>query len=319
MGPNSLEIEHLKEQLGEKFCMKDLGPVSWYLGMRITRDRQSRTIYVDQTTYGNRLISSLGMESCKVTRTPMEVGIELRKDMHMGEVYAATKDEIQGYQSLVGALLWVVCMTRPDIALAVGKCSRYATNPTPTHDLALKRIVRYLAGSAHLGLRYGPSNEINVELVGYTDSSYGDCLDTRRSTSGYTFLFWNGPITWSSKRQLVVALSTAESEYIGECNAAKEAIFLSRSLTPIGYDISTLNLFADNQAAIKLASNLINHPRSKHIDIQYHKVREVVENGLLQITYIPTADMVADGLTKSLDFVKFKRFVEMLGLSAPPF
>ena len=123
---------------------------------------------------------------------------------------------------------------------------------------------------------------------------------------------------WSSKRQLVVALSTAESEYIGECNAAKEAIFLSRSLTSTGYNVETINLFADNQAAIKLASNPILHPRSKHIDIQYHKVREVVNDGPLHITYIPTADMIADGLTKPLDLVKFRKFVEMLGLAAPP-
>lgn len=155
----------------------------------------------------------------------MEVWVELRKNMHMGKIYAATKDKIQSYQSLFNVLLWLTCMIQIDIALAVGKCSRYAANPTLTHDLALKRSVRYLAGSAHLGLMYGPSNETNGELVGYIDSLYEGFLDTRRSTSGYTFLFWNGPITWSSKRQPVVALSTAESEYIEECNAAKEAIF----------------------------------------------------------------------------------------------
>lgn len=143
-------------------------------------------------------------------------------------------------------------MTRPDITLAVGKCSVYASNPTPTHDLALKRIVRYLAGSAHLRLRYGLTEGTNGDLIGYADWSYGDCLDTRRSTSGYTFILWNGPINWSSKRQLIIALSTAESEYIGEGNAAKEAISLSRSLTPIGCDTPTVHLFADNQAAIKL-------------------------------------------------------------------
>lgn len=103
---------------------------------------------------------------------------------------------------------------------------------------------------------------------------------------------------------------------VGSPDGAKEAIFLSKSLTPIGYNTPTVNLFANNQAAIKLASNLINHPRSKHINIQYHKVREIVENGLFQITYLPTADMVADGFTKPWDFVKFRRFVEMLGLSA---
>lgn len=209
-------------------------------------------------------------------------------------------------------------MTRPDIAIAVGKCNRYVSNPTPTHDLALKRIVRYLAGSSPLGLKYDSREGIDGDLIGYTDSSYGDCLDARISTSGYAFMLWNGPITWSSKRQLTVGLPTAESEYIGERNAAKEAIFLSQGLTSIGCDTPTVRLFADNQAAIKLTSSLGHHPRSKHIDIQYHKVREVFKDGLLQISYTPTTDMVADGRTKPLDAVKSARLVEMLGLSAPP-
>lgn len=99
-------------------------------------------------------------------------------------------------------------MTRPDISFSVGKCSRYASNPTPTHDAALKRIVRYLKGSKRLGLKYGPGPDpenSNGNLLGYTDASYGDCLDTRRSTSAYVFLLWNGPISWSSKRQTTVA------------------------------------------------------------------------------------------------------------------
>lgn len=112
---------------------------------------------------------------------------------------------------------------------------------------------------------------------------------------------------------MIVALSTTESEYIGECNVAKETIFLSRSFTPIGCNTLTIHLFADNQAAIKLASNSINHLWSKHINVQYHKVREVVEDGLLQIYYIPTADMVANRLTKPLDIAKFRRSIEMLG------
>lgn len=212
-------------------------------------------------------------------------------------------------------------MTRPDISFSVGKCSRYASNPTPTYDAALKRIVRYLKGSKRLGLKYGPGPDpenSNGNLLGYTDASYGDCLDTRRSTSAYVFLLWNGPISWSSKRQTTVATSTAEAEYVGECNAAKESVFLAGSLKEVGYegsDVDTVLLLADNQAAIKLANNPVNHPRAKHIDIQYHKVRELISDAVLELDYIETSKMVADGLTKPLNLVKHEYFVTMLGLA----
>ena len=147
------------------------------------------------------MLEDLGMEKCKSAKVPMDSGTEMVKNRYTGGDYEATKEEIQGYQSLVGGLLWLASMTRPDISFAVGKCSRYASNPTSSHDVALKRIVRYLKGSKELGLRYGPRLENkDGKLLGYTDASYGDCLDTRRSTSGYIYLLWNGPISWSSKR-----------------------------------------------------------------------------------------------------------------------
>ena len=131
------------------------------------------------------------MEDCKSAKVPMDSGIELVKDVYQGQAYQVTKKQIQGYQSLVGSLLWLACMTRPDISFPVGKCSRYASNPTPTHDAALKRIVRYLKESKRLGLKCGPGpnpENSNENLLGYTDALYGDCLDTRRSISAYVFL-----------------------------------------------------------------------------------------------------------------------------------
>jgi len=159
----------------------------------------------------------------------------------------------------------------------------------------LKRIIRYLAGTSESGLRYGPPGGVTGELVGYADAAYGDCLNTRKSTSGFIYFIWNGPISWSSKRQMGVTTSTAEAEYVGECHAAKEATFLVQALREKGYessDTKPVTLLADNQAAIKMASNPINHPRSKHIDVSYRYVRwKAAELKEIELLYISTDEM----------------------------
>jgi len=142
-----------------------------------------------------------------------------------------------------------------------------SANPTPDHDLAVKQIIRYLAGTAQLGLRYEPSKMEEVggaEFFEYTDSAHADCLDSRKSTSGYMFFLWNEPISWSFKRQQCVSTSSAEAEYVGECNAAKEVTFLVQALKEVEYEVSDTNpttILADNQAAIKMGSNPVNQPR----------------------------------------------------------
>jgi len=158
-----------------------------------------------------------------------------------------------------------------------------------------------------------------AEFFEYTDSAHADCLNSRRSTSGYMFFLWNGPISWSSKRQQCVSTSSAEAEYVGECNAAKELTFLVQALKEVGYDGSDTNpttILADNQAAIKMGSNPVNHHRAKHIDTSYHYVRNKVEEGAIKLEYIPTDQMVADGLTKPLESGKFLRFRSVMGLAS---
>ena len=322
IGPDMSQINDLKEEPRIQFSMKDLGPVSYYLDMQITRDRPNYTVYVSQSTYVRNLIKELGMNTCNPCKIPMETGLQLTK---ADDDHKADQELKQGYQMIIGSLMWAACMTRPDIALAVSVCSRYTNNPTTIHLEAAKKIVRYLAGTSDLGLRYGPdkkSDEADKDdgsLVGYTDASYGDCLDTRRFTSRYIFLLWNGPISWSVKRQNTITTSTAEAEYVGECNASKEAVYLTEALDSIGYDeydVQQVQLMTDNQAAIKLAHNSFNHSRSKHIDIQFHFVRELVTQlQTLRISYVPSDSMAADGLTKPLGVEKFGQFIRMLGLS----
>ena len=320
IGPSLSDISLLKTELSHRFRIKDLGPINFYLGMHVTRDRPNRRIYVHQSAYIRRIIDAVDMSDCKSVKTPMETNLLLVKNYYKGKIYEATNREIKAYQMLIGSLLWLACMTRPDIAYSLSRCSRYSINPTPYQGAILKRIIRYLAGTRDLGLCFGSSYEgIHTDLIGYTDASYGDCLDTRRSTSAYVFLLNSGPISWSTKRQASVATSTAEAEYMGECYAGKEAVFLANALKSLGYGVNgPVPLKADNKAAIKLADNPINHPRAKHIDIQYHKTRELIAEGAIQISYVPTKDMIADGLTKPLPWISFRRFIDQMNMTTAP-
>jgi hypothetical protein len=210
--------------------------------------------------------------------------------------------------------MYIMLGTRADIAFAVLVLSRYLSNPTQSHLLAAKRVLRYLRGTADLALTYRGDLQ---PLLGYTDADWGGDIETRRSTAGYLFNVGSGAISWSSKRQPTVALSSCEAEYMGETQATKEAIWLKRLLQELHVDRSQTQatiIFGDNQSAIALAKNPQFHARTKHIDIQHHFVREKQDEGLIDIRYISTAEQVADGLTKALPKDAFQQFRSALGL-----
>ncbi|KAJ8107603.1 hypothetical protein ONZ43_g6683 [Nemania bipapillata] len=207
----------------------------------------------------------------------------------------------------------------------LGPC-QYASNPTPTHEAAVKRIFRYLSGTKNFCLIFrGPLQP----LTGWTDADWGGDLDTRRSTSGYIFNLGSGAISWSSKLQQTTALSTCEAEYRGTTNAAKEAMWLSRlyselntshggKTTKVPREPSAVVIYSDNQGSIALAKNPTQHNRNRHIDIQAHFIREQVEQGTILLEWVRTEDMIADGLTKPLPKDMFEKFREALGLQKIP-
>ena len=164
--------------------MRDLAAIFLYLGIELTRDRVNRTLFIEQTAFIDRMLEDLGIEKFKSTKVPMVFGTEMVKNWYIGEDYKVTKEEIKGYQSLVGNTLWLVFMTRPDISFAVGKCSQYSSNATPSHDVFVKKIVWYLNGSKELGLWYDPRlKNKDRKLLDYTDTSYGDCHHIYRVNS----------------------------------------------------------------------------------------------------------------------------------------
>ena len=264
-GPSNDGIHEIKEALKTRFQMSDLGQCKYYLGMTITRDRPNRVIRLGQSAYVQRVLRQFRMDDSVLKATPMETSAKLEP---AEADYTPESDFLAEYQSAVGSLMYAMLGTRPDIAFAVGVVSRFAAKPKPTHWNAVKRILRYLKGIVNYQLTFQGGVE---HLKGYTDSDWAGDTATRRSTSGYIFNIGSAPLSWSSKRQPTVALSSCEAEFFGQTQAAKEAIWLRellKELSPEDGHPKTVVLYGDNQGAIALSKDPLHHPRTKHVAIQ---------------------------------------------------
>ena len=301
-GLNKDRIQKLKAQLAREFEMKDMGPANKILGMQIHRDRNNRKIWLSQKNYLKKILRRFNMQDCKSISTPLPVNFKLSSSMCPN--YEAERKEMSRvpYASAVGSLMFAMICTRPDIAQAVGAVSRYMANPGGKHWIAVKRILRYIRGTSDVALCYGRS-EFTVR--GYVDSDFAGDLDKRKSTTGYVFTLAGAAVSWVSKLQTVVALSTTEAEYMAATQACKEAIWIQRLLEELGYKQQKIPVFCDSQSALHIARNPAFHSRTKHIGVQYHFVREVVEDGSVDLQKIHTKENLADVLTKPINTDKF--------------
>ncbi|KAH9288452.1 hypothetical protein KI387_032569, partial [Taxus chinensis] len=214
------------------------------------------------------------------------------------------------YASAVGGLMYAMICTRPDIAHVVGVMSRYMANPGKEHWKVVQWILRYLKGTFSMQLCYGGSN---ISLCGYVDSNMVGDLDCRRSTTGYIFTVGGMTVSWISRLQKVVALSTTEAEYVAATEAIKEMIWMSRFME-LGKEKSNCKLFSDSQIAIHLAKNSAFHSRTKHIQLRYHFIRQVLEDGQLNLEKIHTSKNPADMLMKPLAKEKLELHSTYVGL-----
>lgn len=283
--------------------MKDLGRLHYVLGINVTASDDS--LKLSQPHYVSQMLSKYGMANCNPCNTPMATDVKLVKN---DGSKAADKDL---YQSMVGSLLYLSTATRPDISYVVGVLSQFTSAPTQTHLTAAKRVLRFLKQTMELGIKYSKSNLL---LVGYSDSSWADG-EARQSTSGVVFMYGDGPVLWLSRRQSVVALSTAEAEYIASFDATREAAWLRQLYHDItNIDCSPLTLYIDNQSAICIANNTSSSRRSCHMDVRYHYVREEVQNNHIKTVYCPTEQMIADILTKAMPRYRYDQLQAMLGV-----
>ena len=294
-------LAETKRKLSAQFRMVDLGGMKYILGMMVKRDRQTGTLLIDQRGYLEGILQRFGMDKCKPVSTPLEPGKQLRKTSDE-EVAVDTRR----YQEIVGSLIYASITTRPDLAHAVNILSQHMAKPNNEHWSAAKRVLRYVKGTLDVGIIFQKSE--TFELVGYSDADWAGDVDSRKSTSGYVFLLGGNVISWASKKQSVVALSTTEAEYIALCSATQEAIWLRRLLASVGQQQnSPTTIYEDNEGAISLSKNPRNNSRTKHIDIKYHFVREATQKNNTRIVHCSTKDMVADTFTKGLPKPAFER------------
>ena len=265
-----------------------------FVGIEIERNRAQRTIKVSQSSYIEKVITKFGMENANPSSVPAEPGSHLSK-IESKEC----KNECVPYREAVGSLLFAARVCRPDIEYAVNYASQFLDSFGQEHWIAVKKIIRYLIGTRTSGIVFGSSGS-SLNLVGFTDADYAGCLETRKSRSGFVFLLNNGPISWSSQRQNVVSLSTTEAEYIALAHGAKEAVWLRRMLSELNVNCGSVPIFVDNQSAIKLANNSEFHKRSKHIDIRFHFIRDMLSRKEIEIHYVQSKEQLADILTKPL-------------------
>jgi hypothetical protein len=284
----------LKSYLQEKFNMKDLGPAKGCLGIRI--NATENTVELDQTAYILEILRKFGMEDSKPVGTPSDTN----KKLATSDVNA--KNDLTGkipYQEAVGSLLYLAQCTRPDIAFAVNDVSRFNGKHSEAHWAAVKRIFRYLKGTVNLKLIF--SNRKLDGLQVFSDADWGSDPDKRRSCSGIVVKLSGGAISWSSKRQPIVALSSTEAEYIALSSAVCESIWIKQLMDELDKTFADrIKIYCDNQSSIKLAESDAFRPRTKHIDIRYHNIRDYVKKGVIDISYVPTEKMTADSLTKSV-------------------
>ncbi|XP_076620058.1 uncharacterized protein LOC143341211 [Colletes latitarsis] len=241
-----------------------------------------------QRGYIKDLLERFGMSNCKPVSTPLDLNRKLRKETENSGEYH--KD--LPFRELLGSLMYLAVATRPDIAHAVGALSQFNNCFNKTHWVEAKRVLRYLKGTSDVGLRYEASG---APINGYADADWGNCTEDRKSFTGYCFNLAGAAISWVSKKQKTDALSSVEAEYMSMSEAAKEAIYLQRFFSELGFESkSKINLYCDNQGAIRLAENPVFHNRTKHIDVRHHFVRNVLKEKEIKIKYIPTGEMIAD-------------------------
>lgn len=304
-------VEELKTALRKKFNIKDLGEAEVYLGLAIGRDLDKKTITIGVAHKIKRLLEEFGMAECKPVGTPMDPSVTLTKDM----AEEPSDVDVTTYRSAVGGLLYIAVSARPDISAAVGAVARYQQAHGKAHWQAVKRIMRYLKGTMDLAITYNGNEGLN--LFGYSDASYADHLDTRRSTTGYVYMMAGGPVTWQSKSQPTVALSTMEAEYMALASASQEALWLQKLMTDLGYATGKPMLIKeDNQGCIEFANEQRSSQRSKHIDIRHHFVRELIDNNKIVLNYCPTNIMAADVLTKALPRPRHRELIDIMGMKA---
>ncbi|KAL4582814.1 hypothetical protein LXL04_007375 [Taraxacum kok-saghyz] len=285
----------------KRFEMSSLGEMTMFLGLQVRQG--SSGILLHQGKYVADMLEKFGFQDSKEASTPMAKRPLLNSDPD-GEPVDQTL-----YRSMIGSLMYLTA-SRPDVLFAVCQCARYQANPKTSHIIAVKRIFRYLKGRPKLGLWYPKNPEFN--LYAFTDSNYGGCEFDRKSTIAGCQFVGDRLISWQCKKQQTVSTSTAEAEYVAASACCSHVIWMHHQLLDYGLDYLNTAIFCDNDAAIQITKNPVQHSKTKHIDIKVHFIRDCYERGLIHLAQVHTDNNVADLFTKPFARARFDVLVGFL-------
>ena len=282
--------------MAREFEMSMIGELNFFLGFQIKQLKEGT--FIHQEKYTKDILKKFKMDDCKPIKTPMPTNGHL--DLDEG---GKSVDQTL-YRSMIGSLLYLTA-SRPDIMFSVCMCARFQANPKESHISAVKRILRYLKHTPSIGLWYPKG--ASFTLLGYSDSDFAGCRVDRKSTSGGCHLLGRSLVSWSSKKQNSVALSTAEAEYIAAGACCAQILYMKQSLLDYGVVLDRIPLLCDNESAVKIANNPVQHSRTKHIDIRHHFLRDHVARNDILLCGVRSEDQLADIFTKPLDESTFCR------------
>lgn len=284
--------------------MTDLGKMRFFLGIEVLQKTDG--IYICQRKYALEVLKRFGMEESNSVMSPIVPGFKMCKDE------GGVKVDETFYKQIVGSLMYITA-TRPDLMFVVSLISRFMAQPTELHLQAAKRALRYLKGTVNYGIFYRKGG--NEELIAYTDSDYAGDMEDRKSTSGYVFMLSEGAVSWSSRKQPIVTLSTTEAEFVAAAACACQAVWMRRILEKLSHSqTGCTTVMCDNSSTIKLSKNPVMHGRSKHIDVRFHFLRDLTREGAVELIHCGTQDQVADLMTKPLKLDAFLKLRKKLGV-----
>jgi hypothetical protein len=291
---NHVYCDEFSRIMTKRFEMSMMGELKFFLGFQIKQMKEGT--FISQTKYTHDMLKKFDMVNAKPIKTPMPTNGHLDLNVEGKAV------DIKIYRSMIGSLLYL-CASRPDIMLSVCMCARFQANPKECHLVVVKRILRYLVHTPNLGMWYPKGSKLN--LLGYSDSDYAGCKVDRKNTSGTCQFLGRSLVSWSSKKQNCVALSTAKAEYVAVSACCAQLLWMRQTLHDFGCQFTKIPLLCDNESAIKLANNLVSHSRTKHIDIRHHFLRDHETKGDIKIRHVSTKKQLADIFTKPLNESRF--------------
>lgn len=299
---NRAVINEFKRRLNDRFAIEDIGECRRIIGIEVKQDGQG--IFIHQRNYTVDILKTFGMQDCNPAKTPLSQG----EHLECQEESCENCDLVDStyYRAIVGKLSFLAMQTRPDIAFAVSSLARFNNNPHKKNLIAAKHVLRYLKGTVNCGIRYERKNQ---KLYAFSDADWANCSQDRKSYTGFLIWFGGAPISWASRKQQTVALSSTEAEYMALGDTAKEVLFTKEVMRELGFQDTCsgpIKIYGDNIGSIHLANKNGCHGRTKHIDTRHHFIRGLIEDKRILLEYCSTNNMLADICTKGLGSTKHR-------------